>query len=167
MSSAAAAVAGVGLALAPAGAPLLVYSLGFLFGAGAMPVYSLSSAHTADHAKASDMVQVSTGLLLIYTIGAVVGPTLAASLVEFTVPGALFALTAITHVSMAVLTIYRLSQRAAVPVADREPFVPMPRTSPGVSELNPLVEHLDGEVEYVEDAGSGDVTETPPDETVS
>ncbi len=162
-----AAAAGIGLALAPTGSALLIYGLSFLFGAGAMPIYSLSSAHTADHAQASDMVQVSTGLLLIYTIGAVVGPTLAASLVEVTVPGALFALTAITHVAMAVLTIYRLSQRAAVPVEEREPFVPMPRTSPGVSELNPLVEHLEGEVEYVEDAGSGDVTETPPDEAAT
>ena len=37
-------------------------ALAFLFGAGAMPVYSLSSAHSADFAKPSDMVMVSPSM---------------------------------------------------------------------------------------------------------
>jgi MFS family permease len=156
-----AAGAGVGLTLAPANLPWLLYGLAFLFGAGAMPIYSLSSAHSADFADASDMVQVSTGLLLIYTIGAVVGPTLAASLVELTGPGALFALTAVTHAGMAALTFYRLSRRAALPPEQREPFVPVPRTSPAVSELDPRVTQDGDEFEHVEDAGSGAVTGGP------
>jgi MFS family permease len=160
-----AAIAGIGLVLAPSGMPLLLFGFAFLFGAGAMPVYSLSAAHSADHATPADMVHVSTGLLLVYTIGAVIGPTAAASLVELTAPGALFALTAATHAAMASLTIYRLTRRAAIPADEREPFVPVPRTSPAVSELDPRVEPLEGEVEYVDDAGSGEVTDTPAEET--
>ncbi len=157
-----AAAAGAGLALAPASPAWVLFALAFLFGAGAMPVYSLSSAHTADYADASDMVQVSTGLLLIYTIGAVVGPTLAAALVELTAAGALFALTAATHTSMAALTVYRLSRRAPIPPEEREPFVPVPRTSPAVAELDPRVAQADDEFEHIEDSGSGETTGGQP-----
>ncbi|WP_436640410.1 MFS transporter [Microbaculum sp. FT89] len=153
-----AGAAGIGLAIAPANSPWLLYGLAFLFGAGAMPIYSLSSAHTADHADSSDMVQVSTGLLLIYTVGAVVGPTAAAALVEITVPGALFALTAVAHAGLAALTVYRLTRRAAIPPEDREPFVPVPRTSPAVSELDPRVPLEDEDYDHIDDSGNGTVT---------
>jgi len=159
-----AAIAGLGLAFVPSGMPLAIYGFGFLFGVGAIPVYSLSSAHAADFAQPSDMVQVSTGLLLIYTVGAIIGPTLAASLMQVVGPGSLFGLTAATHIAMAALTIYRLSQRAAIPAEEREPFVAMPRTSPGVTDLDPRVEPQEGEVEYVEDSGSGELTDTPVEE---
>ncbi|MEJ8572919.1 MFS transporter [Microbaculum marinum] len=151
LCSAVAALAGIALALTPSGNPWLLYGFAFLFGAGAMPVYSLSSAHSADYAKPSDMVVVSTGLLLVYTIGAVVGPTAAATLVEFTAPGALFALTATAHAGMAAFAIYRLTRRSPIPPEEREPFVPVPRTSPAVSELDPRVPQPDEEFEILEE----------------
>lgn len=151
-----AALSGIGLAFAPAGAAWLIYGLAFVFGAAAMPIYSLSSAHAADYASASEMVLVSTGLLLVYTIGAIVGPTAAASLVQLTGAGALFALTAATHAGMAGLTIYRLSRRVAIPPDERDPFVPLPGTYSAVAELDPRVPQADEG--HVEDAGGGEVT---------
>lgn len=156
-----AAAAGAGLAVAPDNAPWLMYGLAFLFGAGAMPVYSLSSAHSADYAAPSEMVEVSTGLLLVYTIGAVIGPTAAASLVEFTAAGSLFALTGIAHASMAVLTVYRLTRRAAIAPEDREHFVPVPRTSPAASELDPRVPQND-DFEHIADSASGETLGRSP-----
>lgn len=130
-------LAGAGLALAPDGATMMIYGFAFVFGAAAMPIYSLSSAHAADFAKADDMVQVATGLLLIYTLGAVAGPTLAAALMKVFPAGSIFVMTALVHLAMGVLTIYRLNRREAIPPEDRDPFVAMPRTSPAVVDLDP------------------------------
>jgi len=132
-----AALAGAGLAVSPDNARWLLFALAFLYGASALPVYALSSAHAADHAEPGDMVQVSTGMILTFTTGAVAGPTVAATLMEFTVPGAMFVMTASLHVGLASFVLYRLTRRAPVPLDEREPFVPVPRTSPAVSELDP------------------------------
>lgn len=153
------ASAGVGLVFVPDGAAWTIFGLAFLFGAGAMPIYSLSSAHAADYAAPAEMVVVATGLLLVYTVGAVVGPTIAASLIEVTTAGALFVLTASIHLAMMLLTAYRLTRREAIPPEDREPFVAVPRTSTNVVELDPRVPPShDAEQESISDNG-------PPGET--
>jgi MFS family permease len=135
------ALAGLGLALAPDNAAWTIYAFAFVFGAGAMPIYSLASAHTADFAAPEDMVLVATGLLLVYTIGAIVGPTSAALVMTYLPAGTIFVFTAIVHTALAGLTILRLRARLSVPAEDRERFVAVPRTSPTVVELNPLVDH--------------------------
>ncbi len=141
------ALAGIGLALVPAMASTWMFALAFLFGAGAMPIYSIATAHTADYAASEDMVQVATGLLLVYTIGAIIGPTLAAALMTYLPSGIIFALTATIHTLMAALTIIRLRRRAAVPADQREPFTAVPRTSPAAVDLHPHIEggEIDGD----------------------
>ena len=136
MCCAAAAVAGVGLAMT-GDSRLALYGFAFLFGAGAMPVYSLCSAHAADFATPREMVQVSTGLLLVYTLGAIAGPAIAGVLIRDLPVGSLFAFTAVVHVLMFGFTIVRLRRREAPPPEEREPFVAVPRTSPGITELDP------------------------------
>ena len=59
-------------------------------GASALVLYPLSSAHTQDLGGRENAVEVSSGLLLAYTIGAVVGPTTAAWLMGWIGPQALF-----------------------------------------------------------------------------
>lgn len=137
-------LAGVGLALVADGAVLWILAFAFLFGAGAMPIYSLAAAHTADYADSGDMVQVATGLLLIYTIGAIIGPTSAAILMTYLPAGSIFAFTAFIHTGMAALTLLRLRRRDAVPVDLRDPFTAMPRTSPAAADLAPRPETDEG-----------------------
>ncbi len=138
-------IAGVGLSLVPANAAYWLFALAFLFGAGALPIYSLASAHAADFASSEDMVQVVTGLLLVYTIGAIIGPTAGASLMTYLPAGTIFALTAGVHAGMALLTILRVRRREAVPAEERERFTAVPRTSPAIAELDPRSEL--GEIE--------------------
>ncbi len=133
---AAAAAAGIGLALTGE-SRLALFGFAFLFGAGAMPVYSLCSAHAADFATPREMVQVSTGLLLVYTVGAITGPAAVGALIRELPVGALFGFTAIVHVLMFGFTVIRLNRREAPPPEEREPFVAVPRTSPGITELDP------------------------------
>lgn len=143
----ASALAGIGLAFAPDTQATWIFAFAFLFGAGAMPIYSIATAHTADYAAPEDMVQVATGLLLVYTIGAIVGPTSAAILMSYLPAGSIFVFTAVVHTAMAILTIVRLRQREAVPVALREPFAAMPRTSPAAVELDPRSDLTDSDDE--------------------
>jgi hypothetical protein len=90
-------------------------------------------------------VQVATGLLLIYTIGAIIGPTSAAALMTYLPAGAIFAFTALVHTGMTVLTVIRLKRRRAVPVDQRDPFTAMPRTSPAAVELSPHIDTADSD----------------------
>lgn len=153
------ALAGLGLALVPDTAVWWILAFAFLFGAGAMPIYSLSAAHTADYAAPEDMVQVATGLLLIYTIGAIAGPTSAAALMTYLPVGVIFAFTALIHTGMAALTVIRLRRREPVPVDLRDPFTAVPRTSPAAVELHPNIETSNGEATQAAD-------ERPPGQPV-
>ena len=65
----------------------------FVYGAFAMPLYSLCSAHGNDHAKPGEHALVSAGLLFFWSIGATIGPLLAALLLQFVGPSVFFIYT--------------------------------------------------------------------------
>lgn len=136
MCCAVSAAAGIALSLT-GDSRLALFALAFAFGAGAMPIYSLCAAHAADFATPREMVQVSTGLLLVYTVGAISGPAVVGALIRYLPEGTLFAFTAVVHVLLFGFTVIRLNRREAPPAHEREPFVAVPRTSPGITELDP------------------------------
>ncbi len=107
------------------------------FGAFSFPLYTLSIAHVNDHVHRSDFVEASTGLLLLYGIGASVGPVVASAAMEALGPKGLFAWTAFVHAGTAAFVLAQLRTRPAVPAEDKEAFVEVPRTSPVVFELDP------------------------------
>ena len=80
-------------------------------GASALVLYPLSSAHAQDLGGRENAVEVSTGLLLAYTIGAIVGPTVAAWLMGWIGPQALFIHNAAIHIVFVVFIVWRLWQR--------------------------------------------------------
>ena len=121
----------------------VLMGLSMIFGAAAMPIYALAGAHGNDHAKPEELVQVSTGLLLLYTIGAIIGPIITSLLMSGFGAGFLFLWVAVIHTLLLGYTIWRMTQRAPVKEKYREPFVPMPRTSPMAVELSPLVQDED------------------------
>jgi MFS family permease len=82
--------------------------LGGLWGAAAFPLYSISIAHSNDHAAEDQYVVVSSGLLLMYGIGAVVGPVLSSFAMHWLGSAGLFAFTGAVHV---VLCGYLLQRR--------------------------------------------------------
>ncbi|MCC0041028.1 MAG: MFS transporter [Rhodobiaceae bacterium] len=117
----------------------LLMGLSAIFGAAAMPIYAIAAAQGSDHARPEQLVEVSTGLLLIYTVGAVIGPALASLLMEYIGATGLFVWTAAVHLVLGIYATWRMRQRAPVRMAEREPFSPTPRTSPLAIELSPLV----------------------------
>ena len=91
----------------------------FVFGAFAMPLYSLCSAHANDHAGEGEHALVSAGMLFFWSCGAIIGPLFASVLLQFFGPQALFLYTAVVLVAFMAYTALRMSARAAVPAGKR------------------------------------------------
>nr|WP_295464560.1 MFS transporter [Mesorhizobium sp.] len=96
------------------------------YGALAYTLYSIAVAHANDHADAANFVKVSGGLLLLYGFGTMIGPVLAAVLMEQLRPDAIFLATALAHLALAGYTLVRIRARAPVPIAERETFQTLP-----------------------------------------
>lgn len=102
----------------------------FVFGAFAMPLYSLCSAHANDHAGEGEHALVSAGMLFFWSCGAIIGPLFASVLLQFFGPQALFLYTAAILVAFMAYTAMRMSARPAVPAgARRSRFRNLLRTS--------------------------------------
>lgn len=96
------------------------------YGAFAYTLYSIAVAHANDHARAEDFVKVSGGLLLLYGFGTIIGPLVAAALMEWMRPESLFLATALAHICLAGYTMLRIKRRAPVPIEDRDAFKTLP-----------------------------------------
>jgi MFS family permease len=130
-------VAGLLLYAFASGRPSGLYLLAALYGVCAFPVYPLCVAHANDLVHRKRAVEVSSGLLMTFSIGAVLGPFLASLAMRSGGHGALFLHTAWAHVLIAVVTAVRMQQRPGLPKTRNEEFVVLPRTTPAVFELDP------------------------------
>jgi MFS family permease len=111
-----AGAAGIGASLSWTGTTwdaTMIGVLGACWGAAAFPLYTIAVAHTNDYAEPSQYVTVSGGLLLMYGLGATVGPIIAAVFLTATNAGMLFLYCMIVHLLLVVFVLYRrLVQRA-------------------------------------------------------
>lgn len=112
----------------------------FAFGFTAMPIFGLCVAHANDRAEPHEYVTLAASLLLLYGVGAVIGPVMAPVAMNFFGPGALFLHTAFTYTALALFGLFRVLVRDPAPRSDRESYVSVPRTSPTVFEIDPRVE---------------------------
>jgi MFS family permease len=108
--------------LSPALPNLLILTLGFLWGAVAFPVYSISAAHANDRASPDTYVMVSSGLLLMYGLGAVVGPFVASGFMTWFNASALFLFTAVVHFLLAGYVWLRSLRREPASTTDHTDF---------------------------------------------
>ncbi|HEY9098017.1 MAG TPA: MFS transporter [Thiobacillus sp.] len=96
-----AGMAGTAIVLAgPSMSEFSLMLLGALWGGMAFPLYSVAVALTNDHAKQDEYVRVSSGLLLLYGMGAVAGPLLAALVMSTLGPGGLYVFSGAVHLSL-------------------------------------------------------------------
>jgi MFS family permease len=96
--------------------------LGGLWGAAAFPLYSLSIAHSNDHAREDEYVMVSSGLLLMYGIGAVAGPIAASVAMNYLGASALFVFTGSVHAVLCVYLLQRRLHRSPAEAEDQAAF---------------------------------------------
>jgi MFS family permease len=106
--------------------PASVRVLAALFGATVYAMYPIIVAHANDHAAPGTFIQVSGGLLLVYGIGSIAGPTLAGLAMTSFGASSLFAVTATAHICLILFALLRLRTRAAVANKDKSAFQAAP-----------------------------------------
>ena len=82
----------------------------------------------------------TSGLLLIYGIGATVGPALVGIFMDILGPASLLGYLAAVLALLGLFGLYRTRAGAPVPAATHAPFVPVVRTSQVALELDPRAE---------------------------
>jgi len=117
----------------------LFYVCVVCYGGVLYSVYALAVAHGNDHANPSEFVKVSSGLLILYGFGTMIGPLLGGQLMELLGPGGVFTTTTLGHVAFAVYAFYRTFRNAAVDAEDRTDFqtVNSVRSTPESYALDP------------------------------
>ncbi|MGD2127850.1 MAG: MFS transporter [Lysobacterales bacterium] len=102
--------------------PLMLMVLGGCWGAVAFPIYSISVAHTNDHARPGEYVMISSGLLFMYGVGAIIGPFIAPAAMRLLGSGGLYLYAAAIHLLLLAYMAIRFRRREASPEEEHRPF---------------------------------------------
>ena len=94
--------------------PIILMALSAVFGATAYSMYPVIVAHANDQAAPGTYIQVSGGLLLVYGIGSIVGPTTAGFAISNYGAPSLFAITGAAHILLIFFALARLRYSPAV-----------------------------------------------------
>jgi len=129
VTTALALAAALALALFAGSGRLVNFALVFVFGAFAMPLFSLSAAHANDRAASNEYVPLNAALMLFYSFGAIVGPFAAAAAMQRFGPHALFQFSAAVYVVFIALILWRMRVRAPAAAEERGRFTALLRTS--------------------------------------
>ena len=100
-------------------------------------VYPLCVAQTFDRLERRYYVAASGRLLMVYSIGATVGPLLASALMAVYGPSSFFLFEATVAVLYALFVFSCASRRPSLPADQREKYVPLPDVTPIVMALDP------------------------------
>ena len=86
------------------------------WGAVAFPQYAISVAHANDYAESNEYIMVSSGLLLMYGIGAILGPFGASAVMTLSNATGLYAYIALIHFLLVVYVIVRSIHGSTAPL---------------------------------------------------
>lgn len=137
LSFAGALAAALAIALAGAPGPLLL-GLGALFGGLSFALYPLCVAHTNDHLAPHERVAASGGLVLLYSLGAAIGPSGSALAMTLIGTSGLFLFIAACAGGALGFGVWRQVRSEPVPAHLQENYVALPRTTPMSASLDPV-----------------------------
>ena len=106
--------------------PWAVMLLAGLFGATVFAMYPVIVAHANDHAAPGTFIQVSGGLLQVYGIGSIFGPTAAGFAMSEFGEASLFMVTGAAHILLVLFALVRLRSAPAVDSDDKGRFQSTP-----------------------------------------
>ncbi|MBB3977280.1 MFS family permease [Rhizobium azooxidifex] len=118
--------------------PLLIVVA--IYGAAANALYPIAVSHANDFASSEDFVKVSGGLLLLYGVGTIIGPTLGGPVMTSAGPYSLFVVTCVSHLLITAYAMFRSKRRAALPASERENYTtinPGTLTTPESLRMSP------------------------------
>lgn len=123
------------------GLPLVALMLmAVAFGGAISAVYPLCVAQTFDRLERKYYVAASGRLLMVYSIGATVGPLLASSLMSLYGPRTFFLFESAVAMVYAVFVLFFVMTRSKLPAGQRQKFVPLPDISPVAMALDPRID---------------------------
>ncbi len=111
----------------------------FIYGGFMFALYGISVAHTNDQLQASQVLEATRGLLLIYGVGAFTGPILVSVAMTKWGPVGLPVTSASAALALSLFGLFRMIVSKAPKIAEQADFVSMARTSPVVLEMHPEV----------------------------
>jgi MFS family permease len=112
-------------------------ALGGLFGGLSFALYPLCVAHCNDRLLANERVAASGRLVLLYSVGAAIGPLGAAMMMSLAPGGGLFLFIALCAAATLAFGLWRQAATPPVPLPDQQNFQIVPRTTPMAALLDP------------------------------
>ncbi|WP_306150997.1 MFS transporter [Roseovarius sp. MMSF_3281] len=113
------------------GAMWLLMAAAFMAGGTTMPLYALFLAYTNDALSTEDMPAASGGLVFTFGLGAIVGPMVTGSAMQWGGPFAFWLVLGATFGAIALYALYRMTQREVTPVDETESYLGvLPSASP-------------------------------------
>jgi MFS family permease len=122
-----------GLAFLGASSCLLGWSIGdtlwplmtaaFFAGGVTTPLYALLVAYTNDSLSAADMPAASGGLVFTFGLGAIAGPLVTGWAMQRLDPYAFWLVLGSTFCAIALYALYRMTQRAMIPVNETDSYL--------------------------------------------
>jgi MFS family permease len=131
-----AALVCAGLALTQGGGAQL-FALGALFGGLSFALYPLCVAHTNDRLEAEERIGASGGLVLLYSVGAALGPLFGSAAMILPIGGGLFAYIALCAAAALGFGLWRQTATPPVPPDTQQAYQILPRTTPIVAIIDP------------------------------
>ncbi len=107
------------------------------FGGAMSSVYPLCVAQTFDRLERKYYIAASGRLLMVYSIGATIGPLIAAALISVYGPSSFFLFESGVAILYAVFVLFHASRRPSLPADQQEKYVPLPDVSPIALRLDP------------------------------
>jgi len=104
-------------------------------------LYPVSVSETLDKLKQNEMIAAMSTMILLGSIGGVIGPYSASLLMNVFGSGALFYFIAALEVALAIFVVYRMSARKALPIGDQESYVMQTAMTALAPELDPRTEY--------------------------
>ncbi|MEC5293780.1 MFS transporter [Aurantimonas sp. C2-6-R+9] len=114
---------------------LLILAIGF--GGAMSSVYPICVAQTFDRLERKHYVAAAGRLLMVYSIGATVGPLLASALMAVYGPYSFFAFESAVAMIFAIFLLLRVRRQSPLPAEQQEIFVPIPDVTPVAIALDP------------------------------
>ena len=112
----------------------------FAVGAFTFPMYSLASSHMNDQLRPEQILSASSGMILLNGIGGMLGPLIAAALMDTLRIDALFWFVAALNISVALVALYRINRKPAMVIEEQGDQIPVALTVSSVATAEMLAE---------------------------
>lgn len=132
----------------------LMMTAAFVTGGVTTPLYALFLAYTNDNLAAEEMPSASGGLVFTFGLGAILGPLITGWAMEKQGPFAFWPVLGLTFLLIALYALFRMTQRANIPIAETESYLGViPTASPVAVEAASVwaAEHAESEREAEDD----------------